>query len=214
MAKAPPLRPTTLDLDDAELLATEPLYAGFFPNERATLRRRGYDGAWSGPFQREMFGGWRSVSLLPYDPALDAVLLVEQFRPVPFRHGDRPWMIQTIAGFVEGEESPEAAVIREAQEEAGLAPQALEHVVTMYLSPGALLERHWVFATCCDLSQAGGRHGLAGEHEDIRAIVADASDCIAGIADGRIRDAMTIVALMWLARERPRLRGASPARGG
>ena len=197
---------TSLGQRDAEIISSEQLFDGFFPNERTTIRRRSYDGEWSASFTRELFGKCRSVSLLPYDPALDAVLLVEQFRPVPFRHGDRPWMMQTIAGFIDEGETPEQAVRREAIEEAGLAPQHLEAVVSMYLSPGMLLERHWIFATVCDLSTAGGRHGLEQENEDIRAVVADATDCIAGIADGRIRDAMTMVALMWLDRERDRLR--------
>ncbi len=203
---APPLELARFGPDDVETLARKPLFEGHFPNARVTLRRRSYAGEMSGPFDREVFGGWNSVSVLPYDPRMDAVLLVEQFRPVPHLHGDDAWLAQPIAGFIEDGEDIEEALRRETREEANLEIGRLELIASMYLSPGALLERNQLYAAPADLSQAGGTHGLEEEHEDIRAIVADASDAIAATRDGRLRDAMTIVAMNWLERERPRIR--------
>ena len=59
-----------------------------------------------------------AVTVLPYDPKRDLVLVVEQIRAGPFARGDRQsWQIEAIAGRVDPFETPEQAARREAVEE-------------------------------------------------------------------------------------------------
>ena len=65
---------------------------------------------------RTAFVSGDAITVLPYDPVSDRVLLVEQFRAGPYARGDsQPWLLEALAGRIDGGESPEEAVLREAQ---------------------------------------------------------------------------------------------------
>ena len=51
----------------------------------------------------------------------------------------------------------------------------------------------------CDLAGAGGTHGLAEEDEDILARVVPAERAIGMLATGEVRNALSTIALQWLA---------------
>ncbi|MEY5032678.1 MAG: hypothetical protein RL354_1709 [Planctomycetota bacterium] len=100
--------------DVAVLTRTEP-YAGFFAVEEQDLRFRRFDGTLSDPVNRATFVAGDAVTVLPYDPVRDRVLLVEQFRVGPHLRGDaNPWQLEAIAGRIDPGETVEATAIREA----------------------------------------------------------------------------------------------------
>ncbi len=55
-------------------------YDGFFRIERYRLCHALFRGGWSRELTRELFERGHAAAVLPYDPVLDAVVLVEQFR--------------------------------------------------------------------------------------------------------------------------------------
>ena len=65
---------------DIEILDKSEQYKGYFRINRYRLRHRLYAGGWSGSSQRELFERGHAVGVLPYDPAADSVVLIEQFR--------------------------------------------------------------------------------------------------------------------------------------
>ena len=64
------------------------------------------------------------------------------------------------------------------------------------MSPGGSSETIQLFIGECDCTQAGGLHGLAEEGEDIRVFTLPFAEGLAMAQDGRIRNAMTTIALM------------------
>ena len=66
--------------DDVAVLTRAERFAGFFAVEEQGLRFRRFDGTLSDPVNREAFVSGDAVTVLPYDPVRDRVLLVEQFR--------------------------------------------------------------------------------------------------------------------------------------
>ena len=77
--------------DDYEILKNETLYKGIFSISRYTLRHRLFKDGWSNVFSLERFERKSAVAILPYDPILDRVILIEQFRighlRIPKAHG-------------------------------------------------------------------------------------------------------------------------------
>ncbi|MDX5494433.1 MAG: ADP-ribose diphosphatase, partial [Alphaproteobacteria bacterium] len=55
-----------------------------------------------------------------------------------------------------------------------------------------------LFVGEADLSGVGGIHGLAHEHEDIRAVVVSLGEAYSATKDGRITDTKTILLIQWL----------------
>jgi hypothetical protein len=88
---------------------------------------------------------------------------------------------------------------RELTEELGYAVRDLRHISTFYTTPGASSERIWLYLAEVDESDrvsAGG--GEAQEGEDIREYVLPVDHIRDAIVDGRIKDAKTLVGLLWL----------------
>ncbi|WP_366926890.1 NUDIX domain-containing protein [Pseudogemmobacter hezensis] len=196
---------------DAPLVAAETLswpHRGFFALAKTSLRHRRFSGGMSDLLQREVFVATDAVTVLPYDPALDLVLLVEQFRMGPYMRGEpRPWLIEAVAGRIDAGESPEEAARREAREEAGITLGEIFPVADYYPSPGAHSEYIWSSVALADLSaQTGGLYGLETEGEDIRTHVIPFAEAMAWMAAGRCANAPLILSLLWLQGERDRLR--------
>lgn len=194
---------------DVELLRSEPAYANYFAVDEYLLRFRRFDGSLSAPVERAVFGSGDAVTLLPYDPVRDTVLLVEQFRTGPFARGEAdPWCLECVAGRCDPMEAPEATARREAEEEAGLRIGRVERVGAYYSSVGMLSEYLTAFVGEADLSSAGGEFGLAVEDEDIRAHVVTRTAAMEAVASGEVNNGPTIIALLWLDKHAERLRHA------
>ena len=120
-----------------EILDKTVCYDGFFRLERYRLRHRLFSGAWSRVLTRELFERGHAAAVLPYDPALDVVVLVEQFRIGALEAPGSPWLLEIVAGVIDHPgETPEDVVRREAVEEANCQIQALIHIYDCFVSPG------------------------------------------------------------------------------
>jgi len=182
------------------------VYDGFFRMDRYVLRHERFEGGWSEPLVREVLERGHAVAVLLHDPALDSVVMVEQFRIGGIHDGRGAWMLELVAGIVEPGEGPGEVAVRESLEEAGCAVGALERVAEYALSPGGSTERVALYYAPIDAAGAGGVHGLAEEGEDILVHVVPVDEALAMVGDGRIASATPVIALQWLALNRDRLR--------
>jgi ADP-ribose pyrophosphatase len=206
--------PVTLRHDarsqDVVLDALRQPYAKFFAVEEADLRFRRFDGSLSPQVTRAGFISCDAVTVLPYDPKRDRVLVVEQFRTGPFLRGDpQAWQIEAIAGRIDAGESPEQAARREALEEAGLTLDALLPIAAYYPSPGILTEFLYAYLALTDLPDAAaGVFGLEDEAEDIRGHLLSFDQMMALAASGEIANGPMLLSAYWLAANRERLRAS------
>jgi ADP-ribose pyrophosphatase len=181
-----------------EILDKTVCYDGFFRMERYRLRHQRFSGGWSRELTRELFERGHAAAVLPYDPVLDAVVLVEQFRIGALEVPGGPWLLEIVAGIIDPGETPEEVVRREAVEEANCQIQALVHLYDYCVSPGGTSERISLFCGKVDATGVGGLHGLAAEAEDIRVAVVPFAEAIAQMYAGKINSAAPIIALQWL----------------
>lgn len=158
---------------------------------------------------REVHHRRDAVGVLLYDPARDALVLVEQFRAGAFDDPVSPWKLELVAGLVEQDESLEEVARREALEESGCVVGPLTLMHTYYPSPGACNERVTLFCGLVDTQGMGGIHGLDEEHEDIRVHVVSFPTAWELLIQGRLDNAMCLIGLHWLAGQRASLRAAS-----
>ena len=192
---------------DVEVLALRRPFTGYLTVEEMTLRYRRFDGGRLGPVERTAVLWGDAVTVLPYDPAADRVLLIEQFRPGPAARGDPdPWCIEVVAGRVDAEETAEEVARREAAEEAGLELGRIERIAGYYPTPGLAAEHITGFVAEARLPESGGLHGNEHEHEDIRSMVIGFDEAMQAARDGTVNAGPALVSLYWLAAERERLR--------
>ncbi|WP_158773183.1 NUDIX domain-containing protein [Cobetia sp. L2A1] len=191
---------------DVENVETKVLQKGFFQLEQRRLRHRRFNGGWSDVINREVHVRHDAVGVLPYDPVLDRVVFVEQIRAGMLDDERTPWSLEPVAGLVDKDESAAEVARREADEEAGCELSELIELYRYYPSPGACTEQVTLFIGLCDSSGLGGVHGLAEENEDIRVHVLDFQAALDLLEQGRLGNAMAIMAMQWLLRERASLR--------
>lgn len=183
------------------------MHQGFFHLQDITLTHPRFGGGVQ-TVRRETFIGTDATLVLPFDPVLNKVVLIEQFRVGPYCRGDRmPWMLEPIAGLIDPGESAETTAIREAAEEANVTVEELVALPGGYPSPGATAEFFHMFIGLCDLSTY--RPGLAGlreEGEDILSHLVSLQDGIALLESGEAPVVPLALMLTWAAWKREELR--------
>jgi ADP-ribose pyrophosphatase len=192
---------------DVEILGVQTGFSRHLGVEIVRFRHRLFGGGWSGERVFDIVRRGAAVAVLLYDPERDSVVLVEQFRLGALHAGRSPWQIEAVAGLVDTEETPEEVARREVKEEANLDPLGpLLAIQTMMPASGSLDELVYLFCGRVDSRDAGGIHGLAAEHEDIRVVVRTLPEIEAMLDTGQIDSAHTLISLYWLLRHRDRLR--------
>ncbi len=119
-----------------------------------------------------------------------SVLLIKQYR---YAAEDTIWEIP--AGVLEAGEDPAACARRELLEETGAKAESLEHLTTVYTTPGFTDEQiHLYLAT--GITVGGARHE---PDEFIEVATRPFSTTLEMIRDGEIVDGKSIVALLFVA---------------
>lgn len=203
--------PGGLHADDVNVTGLNRPYVDFFAMDEYDLSFRRYDGGQSEMVRRAVFMATDAVIVLPYDPVRDRVLLIEQFRPGPYARGDAlPWQLEPIAGRLDAGETPEDTAHREAEEEAGLTLNSLHEVAHCYASPGCSTEYYNIYVGLADLpDDVQGVAGLDSEAEDIRSFLYSFEELMQMVDDMQAVNAPLVLAGLWLARHRTRLRAGA-----
>lgn len=197
-------RPIQFGHNDIKIEATDVVYNGYFKMMKYRFRHRLFAGGWSEAIERELFERGHAVAMLPYDPATDRVVLVEQIRVGAMVDSASPWQLEIVAGIIDKDETPQDVATREAQEEAGLAVSELVPMTRYLSSSGGCSERIHLYLGLVDASDADGIHGLPEEGEDILVHVVGFDTAMQWVAEGKIENAASIIALQWLALNKTR----------
>lgn len=124
----------------------------------------------------------------------DRAVVLEQYR-----HPGQHRFVELPAGLLDAPgEDLQAAAARELAEEAGLAADHWEHLVTTYPSPGISTERHVLFlATGLSEAVAEGFEPHA-EEADMTLSRVPVADLVRGVLAGEITDGPTVIAVLAL----------------
>jgi ADP-ribose pyrophosphatase len=192
--------------DGVEIIARETAYQGYFRIDRYKVRHRLFAGGISPEIRRDVFERGHAVAVILYDPDLDAVVLIEQFRIGAFTAGFPPWVTEIVAGIIDAGEQPDAVAQRETLEETGCEILDLIPVYRYLVTPGCSSESVSLFCARVDARKAGGIHGLKDEGEDIRVSVVPVAEALHELNSGRVNTSLGIIGLQWIALNRDMLR--------
>lgn len=162
--------------------------------QNTTLDWQRADGRWQ-ELHRETADHGDGAAILLYDPRRRTVVLLRQFRYACFLNGHDDLLVEVPAGLLD-HASPEDCIRAEAEQEVGFRVRQPRRVFDAFMSPGSLTERVHGFVAEYDVSDriaAGG--GLEHEGEDIEVLELPIDEALAMVADGRVRDAKTIMLL-------------------
>ncbi len=184
------------------------VYDGYLKVEEYRLEHRLFAGEWMPEIKREIIRRGHAVAVVLYDPARDAVVLIEQFRIGAYVNGQSAWLMEIVAGLVEPGEDPAEVARRETREEAGCEVLDLVPMYSYIVSPGCLDETVTMFCGRVDSSAAGGHFGLSHEGEDIRVVVRPFESAWTALHAGPsgLDNSITVIALLWLKVNRDELR--------
>ncbi|HEX8656675.1 MAG TPA: NUDIX domain-containing protein [Hymenobacter sp.] len=166
-----------------------------------TLRKITFDyqrqtGAWDTQ-SREAYDRGNGATILLHNPAADTVVLTRQFRLPTFVNGNPTGLlIEACAGLLD-DEHPDAAIIRETEEETGYRLTAVAKVMEAYMSPGSVTERLYFYLG----EYSPNTERLAGggiEEEEIEVLELPLKQALAMVATGEIQDGKTIMLLQHL----------------
>lgn len=194
-----------LSQDDYEIKEQEVLFEGIFRYVRFHLRHRLFKNGWTPLLTRELIERSSAAGIIPYDPILDQVVLISQFRPGAITATARkrdpkqsPWLVEIVAGVLGKDESPAEVAVREAQEEASCSILELYPINDYFVSPGGSDEYIHLYCGRIDASGIGGHCGLEEENEDIYAFSLAADEAFELLRQGKFKTAPAIIALQWL----------------
>lgn len=158
---------------------------------------------------RDVCGHPGAVAILALDDE-DNVLLVHQWR-----HPAEGVLLEIPAGTLDTDEAtgaiedPALAAPRELEEETGMRAGSWRLLSSFWTAPGFATElMHLYLAT--DLTPAIADRRGPDEDERLRASAVPWRVAVAMAEAGEIRDAKTLVALLWLARLKDRAEGGGP----
>lgn len=156
------------------------------------------DGSWK-RISRESYDRGHGCAILLYNLENGTVILTKQFRmPAYQANKDEGMSIEACAGEIDSNDSPEATIIREVEEEVGYKITEAKKIMEAYMSPGALTEKmHLFVAPYSEAMKVNEGGGVAGENEEIEVMEMTFSKALEMIVSGEIRDAKTIMLLQY-----------------
>jgi len=162
--------------------------------KKTTIELQRRNGEWQRQV-RETYDRGDGAGILLYNRARRTVILTRQFRFPVFVHGEPGWLIEVVAGKLDGDH-PVTTAKKEAEEESGYRVHDVELVLSAFMSPGSVTEKLSLFLAEYDATtkvSAGG--GLEHEGEDIEVLELGIDAALAMIETGEIADAKTIILL-------------------
>ena len=179
--------------------------SGFLNVDEVVVSHPRYDGTRQTVTRLSLERG-DSVALLMVDTKARTVWLTEQFRYPTLAKGPG-WIVEIPAGTVKDGEEPDDCARREAGEETGHTPQKLERISTFYVSPGGTSERIVLYYAQVDGAKRDAEMArrTQDKEEDILLVDMDVEEFMADARLGRIDDAKTLIAGLWLLANRERI---------
>lgn len=149
--------------------------------------------------KRESYDTGDGAAVLLYNPESKKVILTKQFRLPTYLNGNPGGMLTEVCAGLLDQDTPDACVIKEAEEETGYRISNPVKVYEAYMSPGSATEiMHLYIAEYNEKMKVSEGGGLDKEQEDIQVLKMDFSRAWEMVQNAEIKDAKTIILMQHL----------------
>ena len=179
-----------------KILSEERAFDRYFKVDKALISEKTSDTT-SETYSRYKLTRPDAVAVLVYNEDTKKVTLVKQFR-YPIAHRVSEYVLEVVAGKIDGDENPKQSAVREVLEEVGykITEDRLGEPIEIFASPGYSTEVIYIFLVVVKNSDkdenSGG--GLDTEHENIEIVEMDIKEFMSKINLNEIKDSKTIIA--------------------
>ena len=146
--------------------------------------------------EREVYFRPQGATILLVDPDRKTVLLTKQFRLPVYLKGEKELLLEACAGILNEGELPEAAIVREVEEETGYRISEIKLIAEGFMTPASVTEYVYFFTGKytpeMKISKGGGKED---EGEYIKLIEMSGLEARDLVLSGKLRDVKTILLL-------------------
>lgn len=148
---------------------------------------------------REVYDRGNGATILLYNKSKMTIILTKQFRLPTYLNGNQTgFLIEACAGLLD-QDSPEACIKKETEEETGYQVKDVYKVFEAYMSPGSVTEiLHFFIAEYSEDMKISSGGGVREEQENIEVLELSFQTAMEMIKSGEIKDAKTIMLLQHL----------------
>ncbi|MEH6696365.1 MAG: NUDIX hydrolase [Hyphomonas sp.] len=137
------------------------------------------------------------AAVMAYDPQLEVIVLVEQFRAAQFLRAGAPTSVEIVAGYLEEGETSEHGARRELLEETGLEAKELYRVCSFFPSPSLSVEKADLWCAIVSAETIREQWSEPGDGELVRCEAVPISSLAKRVASNDFDNALTILAVLW-----------------
>ena len=182
---------------DIEEIDRERVYSGFRSVDIIRYREAGRGEA--RVVRREIMAARDAIAVVAWDAKLERLVLIHQFRIAAHDATGRGMEVEVVAGLIE-DKGEEETVRAELREEAGVETLRTVRLLETLSSPGMTDERVVYWFAEVDASTMVERAGLDEETEETFPFLATLEDALLAIDEGRVANAIVVIALLLFAR--------------
>ncbi len=159
--------------------------------------------------KREIVSGNISVAVVAYDPALESLVMIRQFRLGAQMGTGKGRTVEIPAGMVDDGDTPEDTARRELLEETGLIALSLKPLCQFLTTPGMTDEIVHLFYAQVDASNLKEEAGLASETEQTFPFTLTLEEALEAVDKNALYNGIVMLGLFWFARHRNNLINSS-----
>lgn len=155
--------------------------------------------------KRELVQGQHAVAVVVYDPKLERLVMIRQFRLGAQLGTGHGFTCEIVAGMIDEGEPPIETARRELTEETGLVASHLEPLCQFLTTPGLTSEVVHLFYAEVDASNLATSAGAENESEQTFPFLLTYEEAMEAVDQNDVYNGIVMLGLMWFARHRDKL---------
>ncbi len=159
--------------------------------------------------RREIVVGKHAVALVVFDPKLEKLVMIRQFRLGAQLANGRGMTVEIPAGLIDEGEEPQDTARRELFEETGLEAKRITPLCNFLTTPGLTSETIHLYYAEVDAGNLAENGGMASETEETFPFMLSVDEALAAVDNNKIHNGIAMLGLLWFSRHRKTLTGNS-----